>query len=154
MKTLAEESTQALRYLESLRNPLPEESDTEFYAQNAKDYQALLFLNEKGLGATEDELKFLANTALSEPKAKRIVKRMIKIDALIFSEYEKQEKIQRNPKYWVGYYSGYEAYPTRRCTQLISNSENRQEKLIKELRELSRRITAEQAVEFGYHGEI
>ena len=53
---------QALRYLSSLKQPLPCESDVEFYAQNKSDYEALLTLNEKGLGATEAELFKLALT--------------------------------------------------------------------------------------------
>jgi len=66
---LADLATQALRYLESLQQPLPDASDTKFYDQNEKDYQALLTLNLMGQGATAGELEKLAN-----PKKVRIVK--------------------------------------------------------------------------------
>jgi len=52
-------AVRAICYLESLDKPLPEDSDTYFYAQNAIDYQALLTLNTRGAGATMAELKFM-----------------------------------------------------------------------------------------------
>lgn len=51
---------QALRYLTSLKQTLPCESDVDFYKQNKIDYESLLTLNKKGLGATEAELFELA----------------------------------------------------------------------------------------------
>ena len=57
---LSKLAIQALRYLSSLNKPLPEKTDTDFYTQNETDYQALLTLNNLGLGTTEGELFTLA----------------------------------------------------------------------------------------------
>ena len=61
----------ALRYLNSLNEPLPDETDKKWYEQNASDYQALLKLNTAGLGTTVDEL--------------------------ILVEYEKRDVIDKSP---------------------------------------------------------
>jgi len=66
---LATLAKQALNYLASLKQPLPEESEIRWYQQNEKDYQALLTLNKQGLGATIEELTEVAN-----PKKVRITK--------------------------------------------------------------------------------
>lgn len=143
-------ATQALDYLKSLKQPLPPESDTQFYEKNREDYQALLKLNQKGLGASEDELIALVNAPLTETEIKRIVKRMTKVDALIMAEYEKRDIIEKTPRYWIGFFSGYEATPTARCEQLLTNSDKRQSKLENELSSLYQKITIEQAIDFGY----
>ena len=141
---------QALNYLESLNKPLPPETDTAFYEQNREDYQALLKLNQKGLGASEADLKALVDAPLTEFEIKRIVKRMIKVDSLIFAEYDKREVIEKTPRYWNGFFSGYEVTPTARCEQLLNNSKARQDKLEDELSSLYKKITIEQAMNFGY----
>ena len=141
---------QALRYLASLNKPLPDESDTEFYDQNRTDYEALLTLNNKAIGASEAELQELANAPLSDTEVNRIVKRLSKIDELVFAEHAKDERIERDPKYWDGFFSGYEASPTRRCEQLQRGIKARISKLSSEQFDLFGQLTMQQAMEFGY----
>ena len=141
---------QALRYLTALKSPLPSESNTEFYDQNNADYEALLTLNNEGLGGSEVELNQLLNATPSETEIKRIVKRLQKIDELILADYEKGNKIDITPKYWNNFFSGYEALPTGRCEQLKRGIKQRISKLGHEQSELFGKITMRQAVEFGY----
>lgn len=141
---------QALNYLSSISKPLPCESDTQFYEQNRADYAALLKLNKKGLGATEAELLALSNAPLSEKEVKAVVSKLIKLDALISAEYAKQERIEKTPNYWDGFYSGYEATPTNRCKQLLSNSNKRINNYSKQHSELAQSITINLAAEQGY----
>jgi len=52
-------AVRAILYLESLNKPLPDASDTHYYIQNAKDYQALLMLNAQGVSCCLSQLKFM-----------------------------------------------------------------------------------------------
>jgi hypothetical protein len=142
---------QALRYLDSLKMPLPDESDNEFYLQNHLDYEALLTLNNKGFGASVRELIDLVNAPLTNIEVKQIVKRIIKIDNLVFEERAKEEKIESDPKYWDGYFSGYEASPTRRCEQLKRGINARVNRLGSEQSNLFKKITMQQAIDNNYY---
>jgi hypothetical protein len=143
-------AAQALRYLASLKQPLPPESDTAFYKQNSADYQALAMLNNKKLGATTEALEALVNAPLSASECKRIVKRLQKLDALYSLEIKKEEAIDNNPKYWDGFFSGLEASPTNRCKQLKRGIENRIEQITNEQNKLYQQITKQQALDAGY----
>lgn len=141
---------QALRYIAALKQPLPEASDADFYTQNSSDYEALLTLNKKGLGTSEDDLLLIADAPFTDAELNRIVKRLKRVDELILAEHVKEEKIDRDPKYWDGFFSGYEASPTRRCEQLMRGIKSRVNKLSSELSELFNEITMQQAMDFGY----
>ena len=143
-------SIQALSYLASLKQPLPCESDVEFYKQNKVNYEALYTLNKKGLARTENELNAMANAPLTKKEIKATVKKLIKNDSLVCAEYDKQDLIGETPKYWSNFYSGYEAQPTGRCSQLMANSYLRISKLSAEHSALVATITMNEAIEFGY----
>jgi hypothetical protein len=143
-------ANQALRYLASLGQQLPDESDTDWYKQNSDDYQALLKLNNAGIGPTVEELEALANAPLTDTEIKRIVKRLKMIDSLVIAEYDKQEVIEKTPKYWDGFFSGYEASPTNRCKQLLNGIKTRIDRLSAEQSDLFKKITMQEAIDFEY----
>lgn len=67
-------ATQALNYLDSLNKPLPPKSDTEFYKQNERDYNALKRLNNDGLGTSKEDLLELAGNTPDKQIKVRILK--------------------------------------------------------------------------------
>ncbi len=144
------QAAQAIRYLKSLRDPLPPESDADFYKQNDADYQSLLTLNNKGLGRTVEELQELVDAPLTVGEIKRVVNRLQKIDDLIQTEYDKEESIQQSSKYWNGFFSGFTPTPTNRCQQLLNGIKSRLSKLYEEQSALFQQITIEQATNAGY----
>ena len=92
----------------------------------------------------------MVDAPLTDAEIKRVVKRLKRIDQLILSEYDKKEAIDTTPKYWDGFFSGHEASPTNRCKQLLKGINRRMDKLSAEQSSLFKKITMQQAMDFGY----
>lgn len=91
-----------------------------------------------------------SNAPLTNTEIKRVVVRLGTIDGLITKEYAKEEAINNTPKYWQGFFSGYESTPTPRGKQILAGIAARTTKLSNEQAALFKQITKQQAEDFGY----
>jgi len=91
-----------------------------------------------------------SNAPLTDTEIKRVVARLGTIDGLIAKEYAKEEATNNTPKYWQGFFSGYESTPTPRGKQILAGIAARTTKLSNEQAALFKQITKQQAEDFGY----
>lgn len=148
--TLRKLAKQALNYLASLKQPLPCETNVDWYEQNTKDYQALLKLNKAGLGSTEEELQTLVDTPLSKEEVTKVVKRIKVLDKKYQDEVAYEEKIEKTPKYWDGFFSGYQVTATPQCERIMKGIDNRMAKISEEQSKLFKLVTRDQCHDNDY----
>ncbi|MGP5159712.1 hypothetical protein [Pseudoalteromonas prydzensis] len=145
-------AAKAIEYLAVLGSnaEYPPDSNKAFYKKLDANYGALLTLNNAGLGATNEELQAMVDAPLNPSEIAAIVKRLVKLDALISAEYKKEDDLNADPTKWKNFFSGYKSEPTGRCSQLLKGIEARVKRYSQEQSELFKSITMEQAERQGY----